>query len=391
MLKTAAILLPSFVTLFWVALFLINGRENSRPQRIWMLFLLFIGVCSQIWSVFYTGIEDYSFYYKLDIVDAFLSLSILPLVYFYFWSLTHDGPMGWKQYACFLPALLIGGCTALFYGLMGDEQSTDFVRHMVESRENYVFPTGSLPWALFLIGWEGYYLFILGQVVVIMSYSTLNAIRYRRGLKHYFSNLDEKAVENNRAVLIGLYVLLLLTLLIYGSRILSPEKYFSVKYVFMVGVGVTLYFMSYYVYKLRFTAGDIILAMEEETKEAIPPTDLHDVYTEILPQFTRLIDEEQIFLQPHITLEEIARQLNSNRTYISRLINEEFQMSFYDYINGKRLAYAKALITQNPQYTRDEIAHASGFLHAQNFSRVFKQQTGLTFSEWRKNVVANEG
>ncbi|MDL2322996.1 helix-turn-helix domain-containing protein [Bacteroidales bacterium OttesenSCG-928-A17] len=343
-----------------------------------------IVICCFIWDELYRGVEDYSFYYKLDIADSIFSLLIFPFVYLYFWSLTHRGKATWKQYLWFLPAILFGGISTVFYLLMGEEQSTDFIQKMVESRETYPFEPGSLQWTFAFIGWDVFYFIILLQVIVIMTYSTLNVIRYRRGLENFFSNLNEKSIENNRAVLIGLYILLFLSLIIFISRIISPDKDFSVRYFFMMATGITIYYMSYQVFKTKYSADDIIPEMEKETNEYINPAELDDVYAKILPQFVLLIEEEKVFLQPNLSLDDIARRINSNRTYISRLINEKFECNFYEFINQKRIEYAQSLILQNPNFTRDEIASESGFLHAPNFSRTFKKQTGITFSEWHK-------
>lgn len=377
--------LPCLVALFWAIILFCNRKENTRPQNIWMVSLFIIYVCCLIWSILFVGVEDYSFYYKLDIIDGLLSLSIFPMIYLYFWSLTHDNKIGWKQYLCFLPSLFIGGISMALYLIMGEEQSTDFIRKVIESNENYVFESGSLQWWLFLMGWDIYYLVLLLQVVVIMTYSTLNLIRYRRGLEHYFSNLDEKSVKNHRVVLFGLYILLFLALFVFISRLLFYDIYFSVRYYFMLVVGITLYCMCYYVFKIRFNAGDII-QIEAENKDLPHSAEHNEVYAKLLPQFIKLIEEDRIFLNPNITLEDIARQVNSNRTYISRIINEKFDSNFYDFINKKRIEYAKTLIADNPMFTRDKIASESGFLHASNFSRVFKSQTGMTFSQWRKQI-----
>lgn len=382
--------LPCLVAFFWAVLLCCNRRENTRSQNIWTLCLCVIGVCGFIWSDFFGTIEDYFLYYKLDIADAFFSLLIFPLVYLYFWSLTSSGKPTWKQYIWFVPAFGIGGISACLYRLLGEEQSADLIQKIIESRETYQFEPGSLQHLLFFIGWDVFYFILFLQAIVIMTYSTRNVIRYRRGLKSFFSNLGEKSIENNLVVLIGLYVLLFLAFVILFSRILSPEKYFSVKYFFSFTTGVTIYYMSYYVFRIKFTAADLIPEMENAARESINPGEMDEVYRKILPQFIELIDEEKSFLQPNLSLDDIARALNSNRTYVSRIINEEFQCNFYDYINGKRIGYAKALMQQNPMFSQEQIAKESGFLYGSNFSRTFKKQTGMTCREWLKEKKNQE-
>lgn len=382
---TILLSLPCLVAFFWAILFFCERKENTRSQNIWILCLLMMGICTLIWGDLFIGVKNYSFYYILDIVDAIFSLSTFPMVYLYFWSLTSDRKLTWKQYIWFAPALIVGGISAVIYLLMGDEQSTDFIRKVIESRETYPFEPGSLQWFLSIIGWDVFYIILFFQVVIIMSYATWNELRYRRGLKNFFSNLDEKSIENNRAVLIGYYVMLLLALVVFFAWLFTPGKYYTVQFSFMPIAAVTIFVMSRYVFKMKFTAGNIIPEMEQEAKELINPPSSPDTYKKLLPLFVKLIEEDKIYLQPNITLEEIARQVNSNRTYISRIINEEFHTNFHDFINSKRIEYAKMLALQNPLFTQEQIAKESGFLHASNFSRVFKSQTDTTFREWQNN------
>lgn len=105
----------------------------------------------------------------------------------------------------------------------------------------------------------------------------------------------------------------------------------------------------------------------------------------LLPDFNKIIDEERIFLRNNINIEKVARMLNTNRTYISRLINEEYQCSFSDFINRKRIAYAQELSRSHPELSQEQIAEKAGFTHASCFSRTFKQQIGQTFREWYRN------
>lgn len=109
-----------------------------------------------------------------------------------------------------------------------------------------------------------------------------------------------------------------------------------------------------------------------------------NTHLKLLPEFNRLMDEEKLYLHPNLRIEEVAQMLNTNRTYVSRLLREEYNNGFFEYINQRRITYAQERMNADPDLTQERLAIESGFVHASSFSRVFKQCTGMTFRQWQK-------
>jgi tetratricopeptide (TPR) repeat protein len=61
----------------------------------------------------------------------------------------------------------------------------------------------------------------------------------------------------------------------------------------------------------------------------------------LVMEFTNLLNNDQIFLQKEITLESLAKQMNTNRTYLSQIINDHFNNSFSNLINEYRVRKAQ--------------------------------------------------
>lgn len=97
------------------------------------------------------------------------------------------------------------------------------------------------------------------------------------------------------------------------------------------------------------------------------------------------IEEEKAYLRPGLTIEELAAELGTNRTYISIIINKAFNKSFRELINERRISYAKEFMTANPQSKIEEIAEASGFSSGAQFCRKFKEIEGLTPNSWLRS------
>lgn len=99
-------------------------------------------------------------------------------------------------------------------------------------------------------------------------------------------------------------------------------------------------------------------------------------------RFRHLMLEEQLFLQPGLTLTDVAERLNTNKTYISKAVNQTYKLGFPELLNVLRVDYAEQYIRKHPRATQEEIAKASGFLSASSFNSTFKRITGFTPKVW---------
>ena len=99
-------------------------------------------------------------------------------------------------------------------------------------------------------------------------------------------------------------------------------------------------------------------------------------------RFEDLIVTEQLFLKQGIRISDIASMLDTNRTYVSRLVNTTYNMSFSDYINTLRIDYAEQYLIHNRDAKQSDIAAACGFPNASAFNNVFKKITGVTPKIW---------
>ncbi len=383
----ALLFLPFFVSAFGAVTFLCRWKKNLRPQKVWTVFLLLLSAWGFVWGALFNGVQDYYLYYKLDIIDLTVSLLFFPLIYLYFYSLTRPGAFTWRQYSWLLPGLFVGAGSALCYLLMGKEEAAWCIRVMVEKGADTGFVTGTLAW------WESIftiYLYLIVfflQTVVVLVYATRSFIEYRTELTRLFSNLDEKSIDNSRAVLIGLCSLVALCLLSEFLWALFNEQYYLIRYLLMAVGGGLIYYMSYHVFHLRFTIESIPSEEAEDQPVEASAASSYTFHERVLPELNRLLNDEELFLNPNLSVNDLVLLVHTNRTYISQVINTEFGCSFYDLINTKRVEYAQELIRRNPTYTQEQIAQMSGFSYATTFSRIFKKHTGYTFREWQRTFL----
>lgn len=102
----------------------------------------------------------------------------------------------------------------------------------------------------------------------------------------------------------------------------------------------------------------------------------------------QLVDEQQLYLNPNLTLQELAQLLASNRTYVSNYLSQVRQQTFYDYINQLRIERRSLpLMREHPEYTLEYIAKESGFASISTFRRAFVKMTGQTPTSYRQNLM----
>lgn len=83
-----------------------------------------------------------------------------------------------------------------------------------------------------------------------------------------------------------------------------------------------------------------------------------------------------------LTLDEISDLAGFSKYHFSRLFKQFTNVSFYKFINQKRIARAEQLLI-NPEYSVTEAALSSGFSSLSAFIRMFKQIKGCTPTEFR--------
>lgn len=103
-----------------------------------------------------------------------------------------------------------------------------------------------------------------------------------------------------------------------------------------------------------------------------------------------LMTEQKAYRQNDISLDKVASILNSNRTYVSRIINRYSGKTFYSYINMYRIEDAIQMLT-NTDMALKEICNIIGYNSLTAFYRVFLKEIGCPPSKYREEVNKMKG
>lgn len=92
-------------------------------------------------------------------------------------------------------------------------------------------------------------------------------------------------------------------------------------------------------------------------------------------------------LKEGVTLDSVAHDLGTNRTYVSRYVNETKEVSFREWISQLRLAAAERMLVETPGKSINEVAYATGFSSPSSFCHTFSSSRGMSPQAWRDGHV----
>ena len=186
-------------------------------------------------------------------------------------------------------------------------------------------------------------------------------------------------------ILVISYYLMLLCLIIslLSKDIISP----FLEYLSLTLAGLFFFFL---IFRKRYISFMSILVeekvIEPETavqKETVARKEDSDDAMEMLyVRFCRLMEERRPFLSDSCLIEDVARDLFTNKTYLSKMVNMCTGQSFPKLINRYRVEYSMELYKEDMHLKVSELAEKSGFHSTVTYNMAFKGFFNQTPSEW---------
>jgi len=380
----SALLLPAFIQamLFTYLLFYRGWKEEKLSDKLLALLLLLNGLKIAFWMLGFAGWYDthdgftsFMFYFPFDNV-----IFMGPLLYFYFLSLTNAEFKFEKKHRrhFLLPVAWLMLILTKFV--------IDYSFHRpFQDIENAQYGTKG-PFAdLDKNKWAGlitytsffYYLF-----VTIRSFKS-----YQLYVQENFSATEEIRFNWLRNIL---YAISAGVLIIFLFNLIAQFKtYGNNSYIFdwyaYIFLGIITYYLSIAGYfakprllqKLHFTDDEgSALPTEEIINEKEEMPELNSWKVKLLAY----MENQKPYLEPELTLSELAKQLNTNTSVLSKVINDGTGRNFNDFINSYRVQEVinKLKAGEHETQTLLGIAYDSGFNSKATFNRAFKKITGNT-------------
>lgn len=389
-----ACVLPALVAFFWTITLLLNQEKSGNPKRwlgLFMLMTLLLYGCHAL--VF---LHEYHTYFHLKFLYHFAGLSVYPLFYNYIELMSVKERISKRFYLHFVPAFGIAFLMLVMSLQLDEVQIRQYIERIVLHRTHMSMDNS---FALQVL----YNTYKLGRVifavqVLAYTYLSYQLIRkYHRFILNFYSDLSAKNIRWLHILIIlmfGIGILGFIFNIIGRSYFTHENLVFYPSLIFgilLYGIGLQGNQHVSYVAKLQ---EDLWEEEDMPTQERIEldkdSFDSEFYLPEIIHQkLKKLMESDKVFLNPHLKITDITQMIGTNRTYVSQVINEIYQMHFNDFINYYRIQYAKEII-RNPQfkhYSFAAIAEESGFGSLSTFNRSFRKLEKCTPQEFRANSL----
>jgi AraC-like DNA-binding protein len=252
--------------------------------------------------------------------------------------------------------------------------------------ENPDYLFNKIYYSLLIISVFGYWFFGLKLI-----------IKHRKKIPLYFSNYTSKNTLNWLIFVLSLFLLLFITsfFVFFISNVLELGliQYSTLS----VNLTIFTFIMVYFginqtaIYEMRpevpkkTTDGTYVLSSEPKyASSALTENELEETAGIIL----KYLKESKPYLNNEYNLQMMARDTSLSKHTLSQVINRGQKKNFYRIINGFRVEEVKEKLTDPAfeHYSILGIALECGFNSKTSFNRIFKEETGLTPSQYIKNM-----
>jgi AraC-like DNA-binding protein len=240
------------------------------------------------------------------------------------------------------------------------------------------------------------------QRVVYYFFARHALLSYQRSIRHLFSETSRISLGWVKWLVNG-YLLIVFTTIVMYSLILKYPEYFN-WWVLSNGLIVSVYIYMATVKGLaqptiwqirpdmpkekleeEMLEAEERLAMKGKMKSRTRPAMQDSKTGEIVVRINAAMEQDKLYQEPELTLQNLADKLNFPSYQVSQAINDGMKKNFYDLVNSYRVEEAKRLLldSKNRNYTILSVGFEAGFNSKTTFNTVFKKFTGLTPTDFR--------
>ena len=337
----------------------------KRPKRQSNFFLALVLFFFALMTV-NISMGNFLFSYELVHVFRYFQLELLfgigPALYFFTKSITDpDYRFSKKEYFHFLPVVL----EFIFY-------RTEIYRHGSNGLSQT--PLHQFTIVYLVEQWLG----ILSiSVYVFLSVRLL--IKYRKWIKSKYSNLENKSLGWLRTpvfIYSGYWVAWTIITQVdhFVFQYAYKEYYFLPTNIELAIITTWIGFRGYVK-----SQADVSGFLKPSLKTEPSPTNPEEAKL-----ITNLMNTRKPYLNPDLDLQKLSELASMNSKTISRIINHDLHMNFYEFVNKHRVEEFKQRLQQSGHNQLTLLGHAfeCGFNSKSTFNHIFKKYTDQTPREY---------
>jgi len=362
---------------FFLQFLLLSKPDKSLSDKILAVWMFIIGV--HLFSYYINLLGYWELYPYLSGIHHPLPLLHGPMLYLYVhFSIKPNQEFRWQDYLHFLPALGFYIYMIPFFSYSAEQQAMVNAGLIDDYSGFIVFSL-----AAFLISGIGY---------TIFSYRLLN--QYQELTDQNFAY--RKSIDLNwlKYFIWGIGIVFIMAISVsIAVEWIGFDFGFNADLIFYSMLILFIFFLGFSGIRHK----NIFSVDASEKSRIVEPKNTgeykrsglkEDDALEYHQKLTELMKTQKPYLEPKLTLGELADSLDISANHLSQIINQYEEKNFYDYINGYRVEEfkEKALKPENRNYNILSIAYDSGFNSKSSFNQVFKKSVGKTPSQYLASV-----
>ncbi|WP_024771438.1 helix-turn-helix domain-containing protein [Aquimarina macrocephali] len=367
------VLVGGVIVIAILLLLLIKSKKKQLSQKILIVFFVFLGC---VILCFYALLHDILWLFRTCFIPNDITVLVVgPLLLLYIKSLfLKEENLVKNSVRHFIPAVLYTVFIAvptLLYGMF----SIDRLSYILSDFIYFFIRIGDLYLILYLI----------------ISLRLLS--KYRKLMKSNYSNLTRYDFNWIRIMLQGALCIISIDVILKIYESFYGDFDWNVDFISVITMVVLISFLGYYgVNQSKVLLPDYILEKNQFTtnksKNTLPSFKKEEF--EILKsKLEFVLVTNRPYLDEDLTLGKLANQISTTDKKLSMLLNQYMNTTFYDLINTYRINVVKEKMQSDlyDNYSLFGIACECGFKSRTSFNRIFKKETGLSPSVYKKQFL----
>lgn len=372
---------------FFLWSLLLTKKSKPLADKILAAWLLIIGVHLWLFYLFWTGTMDdhpkiLGFAQPLPLVHG-------PLLLMYVWSqMRRQFRLQWVHLLHFIPALAMAGMMIPFVWATNTEVQT-FAQ---------AFQSGQTPWF-----WNIFGLMTQFSGLIYATYCLVLLRKHRENIHNWFAFEKDINLDWLRYLIWGILGIWLAVAIGIGLEVMVQISLpVSRDVIIFSAVTLFVFFLGFFgiqqglIYSTKVETEQSALQVKAEATEVLAGPNIsqkaQEEQSQTLQKVRSHMEETRLYLEPRLSLPQLAEQVGMSTHQLSQLINEQSGHNFYQFVNEYRIEAFKKLAL-DPEYshmTLLALALECGFNSKSTFNDVFRKVTNKTPSAFLKAARSAE-
>ena len=373
------ILIGSLLAMFYVFL-LLGKKGKTAADFVLMAWMLLMAMHLLVFYSYTTKLyEKYPFVLGLDM--AFPMMHAVFLFLYVKLLTSEDQIFHWFDYLHFMPSILIYIYMIPFMAM----ERTEKLLYFNNIKQN-----------------ESVFLGIVLIIVILsgIAYIGLSLImlhHHSKTIVNRFSFTEQINLNWMKRLIYGMLIIWTIVIFtfftenIFGFELPGGGDYYIfhavILFVFFLGfygIRQTAVFTNYNRFAEATDTVEVAEIQERYKKSGLKDSQIE----ELKEKLEQLMTIQKLYLEPKLSLDDVASKLDIHPNYLSQLINSHFNKNFFEFINQFRVQEFKR-IAMDPSlkhYSILALAFDAGFSSKSTFNTVFKKYSGITPSEYVSSI-----